>query len=144
MFVDYSDDQKALRAKLRKYFSNLIKPDYKEELRSAEGGDLYKSLIRQMGKDNMLALGWPKEYGGEGLTPTEQLIFFEEALLACAPVPFVTLNTVGPAVMDHGTEEQKKKHEAEKARAGLRERAEQNKRKTEVGGKMIECLPVNT
>ena len=109
MFVEYTDDQKALRTRLRKYFSNLIKPEYKEELRSAEGGDLYKSLIRQMGKDNMLALGWPKEYGGAGLTPTEQLIFFEEALLACAPVPFVTLNTVGPAVMDHGTEEQKKR-----------------------------------
>jgi len=58
MFVDYSDDQKALRTRLRKYFSGLIKPEYKEELRSAEGGDLYKSLIRQMGKDNMLALSW--------------------------------------------------------------------------------------
>ena len=31
------------------------------------------------------------------------------ALLAGAPTPFVTLNTVGPAVMDHGTEEQKKR-----------------------------------
>ena len=109
MFVEYTDDQKALRKRLRNYFSDFIKPEYKEELRSAEGGDLYKSLIRQMGKDNMLALGWPKEYGGAGFTPTEQLIFFEEALLACAPVPFVTLNTVGPAIMDHGTEDQKKR-----------------------------------
>jgi len=109
MFVDYSAEQKALRSKLRSYFFKLIKPEYKEDLRAAEGGDLYKSLIRQMGKDKVLALGWPKEYGGEGLTPTEQLIFFEEALLACAPVPFVTLNTVGPAIMDHGTEEQKQR-----------------------------------
>ena len=109
MFVDYSEDQKALRKRLRSYFGDLIKPEYKEPLRDAEGGDLYKSLIRQMGKDNMLALGWPKEYGGAGLSPTEQLIFFEEALLACAPVPFVTLNTVGPVIMDHGTEEQKKR-----------------------------------
>ena len=45
MFVEYTDDQKALRSRLRKYFSNLIKHEYKEELRSAEGGDLYKSLI---------------------------------------------------------------------------------------------------
>ena len=75
MFVEYTDDQKALRKRLRNYFSDLIKPEYKEELRSVEGGDLYKSLIRQMGKDNMLALGWPKEYGGAGFTPTEQLIF---------------------------------------------------------------------
>ncbi len=107
MFVDYTKSQKKLRQELRDYFGQLIKPEYREELRNAEGGDLYKSLIRQMGKDGMLALGWPKEYGGGGLTKLEQLMFFEEALLARAPVPFVTLNTVGPAIMTHGTEEQK-------------------------------------
>ncbi len=107
MHVDYTDSQRALRGELREYFGALIKPEYKETLRNAEGGDLYKSLIRQMGEDGMLALGWPKEYGGKGLTKLEQLMFFEEALLAGAPVPFVTLNTVGPAIMDHGTEEQK-------------------------------------
>jgi hypothetical protein len=36
-------------------------------------------------------------------------MFFEEALLAGAPIPFVTLNTVGPALIDFGTEEMKKK-----------------------------------
>ena len=107
MYVDYTADQRKLRATLREYFGALIKPEYKEPLRNAEGGELYKSLIRQMGKDGMLALGSPTEYGGQGLTKLEQLMFFEEALLAGAPVPFVTLNTVGPAIMDHGTEEQK-------------------------------------
>ncbi len=109
MIIDYTDEQKVLRKKLREYFSELIKPEYREELRGAEGGDLYKSLIRQMGKDGWLALGWPKEYGGQGATETEQLMFFEEALMAGAPVPFVTLNTVGPALIDYGTEEMKKK-----------------------------------
>ena len=109
MFVDYTDKQKALRKEFRSYFSKLIKEEYREELRNAEGGDLYKDLIRQQGKDGMLAVGWPEEYGGRGLTQSEQLIRFEEALLAGAPTPFVTLNTVGPAVMDHGTEEQKQR-----------------------------------
>jgi alkylation response protein AidB-like acyl-CoA dehydrogenase len=109
MFVDYTDSQKALRKELREYFTGLVKPEYREELRSAEGGDLYKDLIRQQGKDGMLALGWPKEYGGRGLSESEQLIRYEEALLAGAPTPFVTLNTVGPAIMDHGTEEQKQR-----------------------------------
>jgi len=109
MFVDYTDRQKALRKEFREYFSKLIKPEYREELRNAEGGDLYKDLIRQQGKDGMLAVGWPEEYGGRGLTQSEQLIRFEEALLAGAPTPFVTLNTVGPALMDHGTEEQKQR-----------------------------------
>ena len=38
---------------------------------------------------------------------TEQLIFFEEANIAGAPLPFVTISTVGPALMESGTEAQK-------------------------------------
>ena len=109
MFVDYTEHQRELRKEFRDYFSNLIKPEYREELRNAESGDLYKELILQQGKDNMLAVGWPEEFGGRGLTESEQLIRFEEALLAGAPTPFVTLNTVGPAIMSKGTEEQKKR-----------------------------------
>lgn len=109
MFVDYTDHQKKLRKEFRAYFSNLIKPEHREELRSAESGDLYKTLIRQQGLDGMLAVGWPEQYGGRGLTESEQLIRYEEALLAGAPTPFVTLNTVGPSIISKGTDEQKKR-----------------------------------
>lgn len=109
MIIDYTDEQKALRKELREYFTKLIKPEYREPLREAEGGDLYKRLIRQMGKDGWLALGWPEEYGGRGATDSEQLMFFEEALLAGAPIPFVTLNTVGPALIAYGSEEMKQR-----------------------------------
>ncbi len=109
MFVDYTDQQRELRREFRSYFSQLIKPEYAEELRNAESGELYKELIRQQGKDGMLAVGWPEEYGGRGLTGSEQLIRYEEALLAGAPTPFVTLNTVGPAIISRGTDEQKKR-----------------------------------
>ena len=109
MFVDYTDHQKALRKEFRAYFSNLIKPEHREELRNAESGGLYKALIRQQGLDGMLAVGWPEKYGGRGLTESEQLIRYEEALLAGAPTPFVTLNTVGPSIISKGTEEQKKR-----------------------------------
>jgi len=109
MFVDYTEDQRNLRREFRSYFTDLVKPEYREELRDAESGELYKSLIRQQGKDGMLAVGWPKEYGGRGLSESEQLIRYEEALLAGAPTPFVTLNTVGPAIISRGTEEQKKR-----------------------------------
>lgn len=109
MFVDYTDHQRELRREFRDYFGNLIKPEYREALRNAESGDIYKELIRQQGKDQMLAVGWPEQYGGRGLTQSEQLIRYEEALLAGAPTPFVTLNTVGPAIMSMGTEEQKQR-----------------------------------
>lgn len=107
MFVDYTDHQRELRREFRDYFTNLMQPEHREALRNAESGELYKELIRQQGRDGMLAIGWPEQYGGRGLTQTEQLIRYEEALLAGAPTPFVTLNTVGPAIMSRGTEEQK-------------------------------------
>ena len=109
MFVDYTEHQRELRKEFRDYFTDLVKPEYREELRNAESGDLYKTLIRKQGEDGMLAIGWPKEYGGRGLTESEQLIRYEEALLAGAPTPFVTLNTVGPAIISQGTEAQKKR-----------------------------------
>jgi hypothetical protein len=52
-------------------------------------------------------LSWPQEYGGRGASMIEQLIFADEAAAAGAPVPFLTINTVGPTIMRFGTEEQK-------------------------------------
>ncbi|MFT6756840.1 MAG: alkylation response protein AidB-like acyl-CoA dehydrogenase, partial [Chitinophagales bacterium] len=107
MNIDIGDNQRELRAKLRNYFADLISPELYEQLRGAEAGATYKRVIKQMGNDGWLAIGWPKEYGGQGLSDADQLAFFEEALLGGAPIPFVTLNTVGPALMSYGSEEQK-------------------------------------
>lgn len=109
MFVDLTEEQRALRLKVRDYFTNLMTPELRNELRGSEGGDQYRNIVRQMGKDGWLAVGWPKEYGGQGYGPTEQLIFFEEANIAGAPLPFVTISTVGPALMTYGTPEHKEK-----------------------------------
>ena len=62
-----------------------------------------------MGADGWLGVGWPKEYGGQGRSPIEQFIFFDEAERAGAPVPMLTINTVGPTIMRFGTEEQKRR-----------------------------------
>ena len=107
MFIDLTPEQHALRLKCRDYFQTLMTPELKARMRGAEGGDEYRALIRKMGRDGWLAIGWPEEFGGQGLSATEQLIFFEEANIAGAPLPFVTISTVGPALMEHGTEAQK-------------------------------------
>lgn len=110
MFLEYTEEQKALRKEMREYFLTLMTPENKKNIRgNEESGELYEQLIRQMGKDGWLALGFPEEYGGQGKGTVEQLMFFEEALLAGAPLPFVTINTVGPALMAHGSEEHKEK-----------------------------------
>ncbi|MCK6387188.1 MAG: acyl-CoA dehydrogenase family protein [Zoogloea sp.] len=109
MFVDLTPEQHALRLKVRDYFQNLMTPELRAALRGMEGGDLYRDTIRKMGRDGWLALGWPKAHGGQGYSATEQLIFFEEANIAGAPLPFVTISTVGPALMEFGTDKQKAK-----------------------------------
>ena len=109
MFVDLTPEQHALRHKVRDYFQALMTKDMREQLRGKEGGELYRQTIRQMGRDGWLAVGWPKAHGGQGYAATEQLIFFEEANIAGAPLPFVTISTVGPALMAHGSELQKER-----------------------------------
>jgi alkylation response protein AidB-like acyl-CoA dehydrogenase len=109
MFVDLTPEQHALRHKVRDYFQALMTPDMRDQLRGKEGGELFRQTIRQMGRDGWLALGWPKAHGGQGYAATEQLIFFEEANIAGAPLPFVTISTVGPALMAHGSELQKER-----------------------------------
>ena len=63
--------------------------------------------MRQLGADGWLTLSWPAEFGGRDASVTDQLIFTDEAAVAGVPVPFLTINTVGPTIMKFGTEEQK-------------------------------------
>jgi len=107
--VDFTPPQKALRAELRSYFDTLMTPEVKSGLTSLEGGPLFRQVCEKMGADGWLGVGWPKEYGGQGFTGIEQLIWFEEARRSGAPIPFVTLNTVGPALIARGSEEQKQR-----------------------------------
>ncbi|WP_410588682.1 acyl-CoA dehydrogenase family protein [Amycolatopsis sp. lyj-23] len=111
MRIDYTPEQLALAAELREYFAELMTPDRRAALRSGGGeygdGLAYKEIVRQLGKDGWLALGWPKEYGGQDRSMLDQLIFTDEAAVAGVPVPFLTVNTVGPTIMRYGTEDQK-------------------------------------
>jgi 3-oxocholest-4-en-26-oyl-CoA dehydrogenase alpha subunit len=105
--LDLTRDEAALRDELRAYFTGLMTDDIRARLGGAEGGPLYRSVVQQIGKDGWLGIGWPKEYGGQGRSAMDQFLFFDEAMRAGAPVPFVTLNTVGPTLIAFGTDEQK-------------------------------------
>ncbi|MDT4964051.1 MAG: 3-oxocholest-4-en-26-oyl-CoA dehydrogenase alpha subunit [Pseudonocardiales bacterium] len=111
MEISFSAEHEALRAELRSYFDRLMTPERRAALNSPEGdygdGTAYKEVIRQMGADGWLTLAWPEEYGGRGGSRIEQLIFTDEAAIAGAPVPFLTINTVGPTIMRFGTEDQR-------------------------------------
>ncbi|WP_221348767.1 acyl-CoA dehydrogenase family protein [Streptomyces beigongshangae] len=102
MHLAPTERQRRLRAELRSYFRDLL-PDGPPP--AGHGGQ--RALLRRIGADGWLGLGWPRAYGGQGRGADEQFVFFDEACRAGAPVSMVTLNTVGPTLMKHGTEEQK-------------------------------------
>ncbi|MET9637502.1 acyl-CoA dehydrogenase family protein [Streptomyces virginiae] len=101
MHLAPTDGQLRLRAELRAYFKELL-PDGVPEDPARQ-----RALLRRIGADGLLGLGWPVEYGGQGRGADEQFVFFDEAYRAGAPVSMVTLNTVGPTLMKYGTREQK-------------------------------------
>ena len=108
MEIGYTEEQEALRRELRDYYSALLTPEVEEQLAHSHGiGPDMRRVVKQMAQDGWLGIGWPKEYGGQGRTPIEQFIFFDESMRSGAPVPMLTINTVGPTIMDFGTEEQK-------------------------------------
>jgi alkylation response protein AidB-like acyl-CoA dehydrogenase len=113
MHIAYTPEQELLRAELRAYFARLMTPEIRAELaKGADFGDgeAYKRVVRQLGKDGWLVMSWPAEYGGRDGTTMDQLIFTDEAAIAQVPIPFLTVNTVGPTIMRFGTAEQKARY----------------------------------
>jgi alkylation response protein AidB-like acyl-CoA dehydrogenase len=108
--VDFAltEEQQDLRTELRQYFRDLLTPELQAQLAEDEmGGPVWKQVVKQVAADGWLGIGWPEEYGGQDRSPIEQLIFFDEAQRAEAPVPMLSINTVGPTIMRFGTQDQK-------------------------------------
>jgi alkylation response protein AidB-like acyl-CoA dehydrogenase len=114
MHIAYTAAQERLRRELRAYFATLMTPELRRALAEDAGeygnGDAYRQVVRQLGKDGWLVLSWPAEYGGRDGDMMDQLIFTDEAAIAHVPVPFLTINTVGPTIMRYGTPEQKREY----------------------------------
>ena len=107
MFIALTEEQQALQDELREYFANVLTPDEVDELLVNRHGKTYRELVKRMGADGWLGVGWPVEYGGRGFGEVEQTIFVNEASRCDVPLPYVTLQTVGPVLQQHGTPEQK-------------------------------------
>jgi 3-oxocholest-4-en-26-oyl-CoA dehydrogenase alpha subunit len=109
MYIDLTPELRELRDELRAYFEKLMTPELVAELSAGGegGGPQYRRAMKKMGRDGWLGIGWPKEYGGQNRTPLEQFLFADEVQRVGFPLPFLTLNTVGPTLMAYGTEEQR-------------------------------------
>jgi alkylation response protein AidB-like acyl-CoA dehydrogenase len=110
MQLEFTPEQEQLRAEMRATLAQVMTPERVTAIGDKiEGGPGVRDCVRALAEADLLGVGWPKEYGGRGFSAIEQYIFGEEARRAGAPIPLVTLNTVGPTLMQCGTEEQKQR-----------------------------------
>jgi 3-oxo-4-pregnene-20-carboxyl-CoA dehydrogenase beta subunit len=107
MQLELTTEQAELQTTLREYFASVVTPAEADALLTTRHGDLYRDVVKRMGRDGWLGVGWPKEYGGHGFGGIEQQIFVNEAARRDVPLPYVTLQTVGPVLQAHGTAAQK-------------------------------------
>jgi alkylation response protein AidB-like acyl-CoA dehydrogenase len=108
VFIELTDEQVRLRGELRSYLSTIVTPAERGVLLRERHGAAFRDLVARLGRDGWLGLGFPVEFGGRGLGPAEQQIFVNEAARADVPLPAVTLQTVAPTLLAHGTDEQRR------------------------------------
>src|SRR3954466_10759428 len=115
MELRYSDADEAFRADLRTWLASVL-PSLPPSPPRDAWDDRRKwdtDWQRRLYEAGYAGLHWPKEYGGRGASPTEQLIFYEETAHARAPyvgANFVGLLHAGPTLIEEGTDAQKAVH----------------------------------
>jgi alkylation response protein AidB-like acyl-CoA dehydrogenase len=67
---------------------------------------------RELFEAGLMGLAWPTEFGGRGLSPAHQKVFFDELAAARLPPPaaLVGVEVVGPTLLELGTEEQRSRY----------------------------------
>ena len=108
MELDLTAEQRRFRDELRSYLARLMTDALMRELASGGegGGPEFRRAMQQMGRDGLLGISWPRQYGGQERSAIEQFLFADEVQAVGFPLPFLTLSTVGPTLREYGTPEQ--------------------------------------
>jgi alkylation response protein AidB-like acyl-CoA dehydrogenase len=109
--LDYteSSELRNLRAKLREVMRETIPPDFLGAF-THDPADLAiaENFCQELGRQRLLAMAWPKEFGGGDASAWEQMVLREEMWANHEPrgAQYMGINWVGPVIMRHGTPEQ--------------------------------------
>ena len=115
MHLSYAPEEEQYRDEVRAWLgANLPRDREGIEDGASENMDQWMAFLkdwqRKLYEAGWAGISWPKEYGGQGATINEQLIFTEEMARAKAPNSMnvaIGIELVGPGIIHHGTEEQK-------------------------------------
>jgi alkylation response protein AidB-like acyl-CoA dehydrogenase len=110
----YPAEAEAYRQRIRSFLVEHLPPGWKGI--GALDHDEVRSFTNEWRKtlyDNgLLAASWPKEYGGGGLSPLEQVVvaeeFYKAGVPTGAPNDTFSIQMVGNTLLHWGTEEQKR------------------------------------
>jgi alkylation response protein AidB-like acyl-CoA dehydrogenase len=106
----FSPEEQAFRAEVRTFLrrhwglGDTVSGIAAEDDETFTHGRVLAQKLRERG---WLTLAWPKEYGGQGAGHLRQMIFSEECAYHGAPTGGPAVGFIGPAIIVHGTEEQK-------------------------------------
>ena len=115
MDFTYPAEAEAFREEFRAWLDANLTDDLRELARRPVGDDpdrieRLRAWNRTLADARYAAIAWPPEYGGRGASMMEQVVYAEEMHRAGAPgtVNIIGLSNIAPAIMEHGTEEQKR------------------------------------
>ncbi len=102
MDFQFTAEQTALRHEVRRFLDEELGDD------PAERDGFSPEFSKKLARRGWIGIGWPREYGGGGLGPVEQMIFREEFVGADAPVGYhlTAERQVAPSLLLHGSDEQ--------------------------------------
>jgi alkylation response protein AidB-like acyl-CoA dehydrogenase len=106
----------AFREEIRGWLAEAVRPEWRELMFLPEEHPRMLELRREwdqlLWKAGYAGLAWPIHFGGRGLGPVEEVIFFEECAAVHAPqeLNLLGFRLAGPAIAHYGTQEQKERH----------------------------------
>ena len=113
MEFSFTPEQDRLRLEVREFLQKEVTEESRLDFRFDRpySPDTWK-VLRGLGERGWLCPAWPRELGGIGASPLDNYVIQDEISYAFAPAPFAVISAmvVGPTLLLHGSEEQKKKY----------------------------------
>ena len=116
MEFDWSQEDIQHRRDVQAFLKEELPDNWEEMSQHGPGGDSQAQFSRhfcsRMAEQGWLTQHWPSEYGGRDCEPWRHSIVGEEMWSVGEPrgSQYMNVNWIGPAIMNYGSEQQKKLH----------------------------------
>ena len=113
MEFKFTEQDEEFRKELRAFMKAELPDSWEGAGRYPEEDDWDLNIVirKKMAEKGWLTMHWPEEYGGQAASPVKSAIYNEEIAYMRAPGRDIFgVRRLGPTLMIHGSEEQKKTH----------------------------------